>query len=64
MFKIYLHHERLHAPSMHLVRAKDRAMAQAIADELLAESPDYVAVDLWDAKRRIYSKGRDRQPRG
>ena len=63
MFKIYLHHERLHAPSMHLVKARDRAMAQAIADELLAESPDYVAVDLWDSKRRIYSKGREPAPR-
>jgi len=64
MFKIYLHHERLHAPSMHLVKAKDRAMAQAIADALLDESPDYVAVDLWDSRRRIYSRGRDRAPRG
>ena len=61
-FKIYLHHERLHAPSLHLVRAKDRAAAQAIADQLLDESPDYVAVDLWDARRRIYSKGRGRAP--
>ena len=58
-FKIYLHHERLHAPSLHLVRAKDRAMAQAIAEQLLGESPDYVAVDLWDSKRRIFTKGRE-----
>jgi hypothetical protein len=43
---------------MHLLRAKDRAMAEAIADELLEESANHVAVELWDGKRRIYASAR------
>jgi hypothetical protein len=34
-------------------------MAQAIAEQLLGESPDYVALDLWDSNRRIFTKGRE-----
>jgi hypothetical protein len=57
-FKVHLHDRRRHTPSMHLLRAKDREMAEAIADDLLEESANHVAVELWDGKRRVYSSAR------
>jgi len=33
-------------------------MAEAIADELLEESANHVAVELWDGKRRVYASAR------
>ena len=56
--KIFLYDRRRRTPSLHLVKAKDQLMARAIVDELLDESVNYVTIELWDGKRRVYASAR------
>jgi hypothetical protein len=56
-FRVLVRHTGLAAPSLHLVQTSDEAVARAIADVLMRDTPDAVGVEVWDGERQIYARG-------
>lgn len=56
-FRVLLYPGSSDPPSLHLVTAEDNSAARAVADELLAEAPDGVGVEVWRDDHRIYARG-------
>ena len=56
-FRVLVRHAGSATPSLHLVQSTDAAVARAIADVLMRETPDALGVAVWDGERRIYALG-------
>jgi hypothetical protein len=56
-FKLLLHSGSASSPSARLVTAEADSTAEALARELLTESPDGVGVEVWEDDQRLYARG-------
>jgi len=56
-FTLLLHCGSASSPSLHLVTAEAHSTAEALADQLLTESPDGVGVEVWEGDQRLYARG-------
>jgi len=61
IFALYVEDDRYSVPTLLTVELRDDASAMAHASELLASSPHYLSIEIWDADRRV---GKARGPKG
>jgi hypothetical protein len=65
-FQVLVTDARYAIPTLHIVRAASDARARAVAEQILAESPHHLGIEVFDDGARLFSLGdiggADQQP--
>jgi hypothetical protein len=56
-FQVFVTDARYAIPTFHIVHAASEARARAVAEQILAESPHHLGIEVFDDGARLFSLG-------